>query len=300
MRNLREYFDNDFKHTNSLDSEINFEINNTENGIITYSKTILIVKKVRDDLINSCRLLTYYMDQDCDIFNVLTALLNNLDEQISNCEVVSSIGFNPEDINFGIHKNIYSQRIYFYSKAILTEQEKAKINLICNEKNIYLTIRGTEYMNSKLNMEKPLSFISHDSRDKELIAKPIADGLNSRLCTVWYDEYSLKPGMSLRESIEDGIKSTKKCILILTENFLNNTGWTKKEFNSVFTREMIFNERIIIPIWYNIKKEDVYEYSPSLADTVALIWPDKNSMNENEYKTNIEKLISKLHIAITE
>ena len=104
--------------------------------------------------------------------------------------------------------------------------------------------------------------------------------------------------MSLRESIEDGLKNTKKCVLILTENFLKNSGWTKTEFNSVFTREMIFNEKVIIPIWFNIKKEDVYEYSPSLADTFALVWPDRTTMDEDEYKVNIEKLISKLHLAI--
>ena len=299
MRTLREYFDNDFKHS-SLDSEISVTINNTQNNIITSSKTIPITKRVRDDLLDSCRLLTYYMDEDENIFDVLVAILNNLEEQISNCEILYSIHNDLKDLNFGKHKNIYSNRIYFYSEPILSQEEKNTIDSICNEKNIYLTIRGKEYMDSRLKVEKPLSFISHDSRDKELIARTIADGLNSRLCTVWYDEYTLKPGMSLRESIEDGLKNTKKCILILTKNFLENTGWTKTEFNSVFTREMIFNEKVIIPIWFDIKKEDVYEYSPSLADTFALIWPNKNAMTENEYKTSIEKLISKLHIAITE
>lgn len=299
MRTLREYFDNDFRHC-TLDSEIAVEINNTQNGIIISTKRIPIIKRVRDDLDDSCRLLTYYMDRDEDIYDVLIVLLDNLDEQISNCEVVSSISNDPKDLNFGKHKNIYSNRIYFYGEPILSQEQKDSIDLICNKKNIYLTIRGTEYMDSRLKREKPLSFISHDSRDKELIARPIADGLNSRLCAVWYDEYTLKPGMSLRESIEDGLKNTKKCILVLTKNFLMNTGWTKKEFNSVFTREMIFNEKVIIPIWFDITKEEVYEYSPSLADTFALIWPDKNAMEENEYKTNIEKLISKLHIAITE
>ncbi|MFC5682742.1 toll/interleukin-1 receptor domain-containing protein [Flavobacterium sp. MAHUQ-51] len=299
MRTLREYFDNDFKHS-SLDSEFSVIINDTQNGIITNSKTITITKRVRDDVLDSCRLLTYYMEDDENMFDVLVAILNNLDEQISNCEIVHSISNDPKDLNFGKHKNIYSNRIYFYSEPILSEEEKNTIDVICNEKKIYLTIRGKEYMDSRLKVEKPLSFISHDSRDKELIARPIADGLNSRLCTVWYDEYTLKPGMSLRESIEDGLKNTKKCILILTKNFLENTGWTKKEFNSVFTREMIFNEKVIIPIWFGIKTEEVYEYSPSLADTLALIWPDKNVMTENEYKTSVEKLISKLHIAITE
>lgn len=299
MRTLREYFNNDFKHS-SLDSEISVTINKTKNNIIISSKTIPITKRVRDDVLDSCRLLTYYMDEDENIFDVLVGILNNLEEQVSNCEILSSIHNDPEDVNFGRHKNIYSNRIYFYSEPILSQEQKDIIDSICNEKNIYLTIRGNEYMNSRLKIEKPLSFISHDSRDKDLIARPIADGLNSRLCTVWYDEYTLKPGMSLRESIEDGLKNTKKCILILTKNFLENTGWTKTEFNSVFTREMIFNEKVIIPIWFDIKKEDVYEYSPSLANTFALIWPDKNAMSESEYKTNIEKLISKLHIAITE
>jgi hypothetical protein len=40
------------------------------------------------------------------------------------------------------------------------------------------------------------------------------------MITVWYDEFSLKVGDSLRESIEKGIKECKKCILILTQNYL--------------------------------------------------------------------------------
>jgi len=61
---------------------------------------------------------------------------------------------------------------------------------------------------------------------------------------------------------------------------------------------MIFNERIVLPIWYDVSKEEVYEYSPSLADTVALIWPKKDDLSEEEYKKNVELLISKVHTAI--
>jgi hypothetical protein len=86
---------------------------------------------------------------------------------------------------------------------------------------------------------------------------------------------------------------------VITPNFLTNPGWTKKEFNSIFTREMIFNERIVLPIWFNVTKEEVYEYSPSLADTVALNWPDPSTMPEDNYKQEVEKLLSKLHTAIT-
>lgn len=146
---------------------------------------------------------------------------------------------------------------------------------------------------------KPFAFISHDSRDKELIARPLANGLNSRLCFVWYDEFSLKVGESLRESIEKGIKEAKKCVLILTPSFLNNPGWGKKEFNSIFTREMIMNERVVLPIWYKVSKEEVYNYSPSLVDTFALTWPNPEGKSEDEYKKEVEIIISKLHTAIT-
>jgi len=150
-----------------------------------------------------------------------------------------------------------------------------------------------------MESEIPVAFISHDSRDKELIAKRLSNGLNSRLCFVWYDEYSLKIGDSLRESIEEGIKNAKKCILVLTKNYLSNPGWGKKEFNSIFTREMIFNERVVLPIWYGVTKEEVYDYSPSLADTFALTWPSPENKTEEEYKTEVEQLISKIHTVVT-
>ena len=109
----------------------------------------------------------------------------------------------------------------------------------------------------------------------------------------------MKVGDSLRESIEKGIKEAKKCVLILTPEFLKNPGWTKKEFNSIFTREMIFEERIVLPIWHNVKKEEVYDYSPSLADTVALQWPNPAEKTKEEYDQEVQQIISKLHTAIT-
>ena len=90
------------------------------------------------------------------------------------------------------------------------------------------------------------------------------------MCPVWYDEYSLKVGDSLRASIEKGIKEAKKCILILSPNFLSNKGWGKAEFDSAFTRELLDEENVILPVWHNVGKRDVYEHSPRLADKVGL------------------------------
>lgn len=120
--------------------------------------------------------------------------------------------------------------------------------------------------------EKPRAFISHDFRDKESVGRPLAIELSRLMCPVWYDEFSLRVGDSLRESIENGIKECGRCVIILSPNYLNNSGWTKSEFNSVFTRELIEEKKLILPVWSEVSPRDVFEYCPSLVDRVAAIW----------------------------
>lgn len=300
MPSLIEYFNNDFKDM-SIDSDLTltFQRLNEAKEVIS-TENIIIKRRVKHEHNTSCRLFTFYIPQWSNTLSAIGSILDKLDDHKKDAEGVETIGSYQNDIQTGIHKSVFSNRIFFYIETPLTSEEIIRLDNYCKERNIFVTIRSIEYINTRMKNEKPLAFISHDSRDKELVARPLANALSSRLCSVWYDEYSLKVGQSLRESIEDGIKHAKKCVLILTKDFLENPGWTKKEFNSIFTREMIFNERIVIPIWHNITKEEVYEYSPSLADTVALIWPDPKKMTEDEYKKEVEKLVSKIHTAVTE
>jgi hypothetical protein len=127
-------------------------------------------------------------------------------------------------------------------------------------------------MNERNKWEKPRAFISHDSRDKTSIAEQIAVQLQRLMCPVWYDQFSLRVGDSLRESIETGLKECHKCILVLTPNFLNNKGWSKREYDSIFTREIVEQKKVILPVWHEISAQDVYQYSPILADRVAVQW----------------------------
>jgi len=124
---------------------------------------------------------------------------------------------------------------------------------------------------NRTKIGKPFAFISYDSNDKE-IASHIAIGLTEMNCPVWYDEYSLKVGDSLIESIQRGIKECNKCILILSKDFLQNEGWAKVEFNSIFTREIVEKDNLILPVWVGVRKKEIYDYFPSLADKVATKW----------------------------
>ena len=83
---------------------------------------------------------------------------------------------------------------------------------------------------------------------------------------------SLKVGDNLRRNVEKGLKECKRCVLIITKNFLTNDGWTKREFDSIFTRELIERNSVILPVWHEVSPQDVYQYSPSLADRLAVKW----------------------------
>jgi hypothetical protein len=163
----------------------------------------------------------------------------------------------------------FSGRVLVYTPSIIDVSRWDTIKTQMKEKGLNLLVRDGAYAKGRSENDKPLAFISHDSRDKEAFVRELAEELSRNLCPVWYDEYRLKLGDSLRERIEAGLKACPRCIIVLSKNFLSNPGWTKTEFNAVFTREIIKRENVIIPIWLDVTLEDVYDYSPALADRVA-------------------------------
>jgi len=168
----------------------------------------------------------------------------------------------------------FSGRIYLYLDADITPEQQTKIKSSIKNNNLDPQFRGATYAKKREHFQKPLAFISHDSRDKPTIARPIALGLQSNLVPVWYDEFSLPVGAKLRESIEKGIKESKKCILVVTKNFIGNDGWTKAEFDSVFTKEIFEKGNILLPVWHEVTAREVYEYSPWLANIKAVNWSE--------------------------
>lgn len=59
-------------------------------------------------------------------------------------------------------------------------------------------------------------FISHASEDKENFVRPLADTLEARRLRPWYDEFTLRPGDSLRRSIDRGLLTSQAGIVVLS------------------------------------------------------------------------------------
>ena len=112
-------------------------------------------------------------------------------------------------------------------------------------------------------------FISHASEDKEQIALPLAKILTRLGLQVWIDEFELKVGDSLRRSIDRGLTETRFGVVILSPNFLAKQ-WPQFELDALVAREQGQEAKIIIPVWHNITAKEVLNFSPALADRVAI------------------------------
>ncbi|MGO9174032.1 MAG: toll/interleukin-1 receptor domain-containing protein [Rhodomicrobium sp.] len=165
---------------------------------------------------------------------------------------------------------IFTRRINLYVDADLTPLSRQELKDLATQNGFFLAVKDREYARRRTGMEKPLAFISHDYRDKEDFVRGLAVELSKLMCLVWYDEFSLKVGDSLRENIERGLREARKCILVLSPNFLANKGWGKAEFDSIYTREIVEGKNVILPVWHNITKQELYEYSPRLVDKYGI------------------------------
>jgi hypothetical protein len=111
-------------------------------------------------------------------------------------------------------------------------------------------------------------FISHASGDKDTVARPLRDALARLGVTVWLDEAEMRIGHSLRRKIDDGIRSSRFGVVVLSEAFFRK-GWTNHELDGLVTRTVV-GEQSLLPIWNDLTAEQVRAFSPSLADKVAM------------------------------
>ena len=130
-------------------------------------------------------------------------------------------------------------------------------------------------------------FISHASEDKDEVVRPLALALKSEGLKVWYDEFEMKIGDSLRRKIDKGLANSRFGIVVLSKDFIRK-GWTNYELDGIITKS-VSDEQVMLPIWHNLTKKEVIDYSPSLADKLAR---NTSSFTVEEIATEIAVVIS--------
>ncbi len=114
----------------------------------------------------------------------------------------------------------------------------------------------------------PQLFVSHASEDKAAFVRPLAHALKAQGLKVWYDEFSLKVGDSLRRSIDRGLAECTAGVVVLSRSFFAKE-WPQRELDALYSAEISGRSRLL-PVWYDIDHATVASVSPLLADRLAI------------------------------
>ena len=170
--------------------------------------------------------------------------------------VVPSSGHWYLTIDLGGYAGTVRHRVSILPGMLSQAKENTPLK---EEENLYVD-------NTSSNKEYDV-FISHASEDKDDVVRPLAISLKGKGINVWYDEFELKIGDSLRRKIDEGLSKSKFGIVVISKSFIKK-GWTNYELDGLMTKA-ISGQQILLPIWHNITKQEVIDYSPSLADKIA-------------------------------
>jgi hypothetical protein len=111
-------------------------------------------------------------------------------------------------------------------------------------------------------------FISHASEDKDSVVRALAHELRARGLNVWYDEFELGIGDSLRAGIDRGLAHSRRGIVVLSPAFFAKH-WTAEELNGLTAIEASTGEYRILPVWHEVDAAAVAAAAPMIAGRLA-------------------------------
>jgi hypothetical protein len=150
-------------------------------------------------------------------------------------------------------------------------------------------------------MKKWDLFISHAKEDKKDLVEPLATNLERLGVSVWYDKLSLSAGDRLSAAIDKGLKNSVFGLLVISPAFLAKK-WPKYEGEVLLEREKAA-DTMILALWHNVEYEQVYIWSPELADRLPIRTYGLNSVDialeiikviRPDILTNVHKRVAEL------
>jgi len=222
-----------------------------------------------------------------NVVKVLAFLVDSRLPDVDGDAISKSTGLTPENINDAIDYLESLGAVDLYRGMGTTPYKFSSVSVTAQGKYLYhqeskiaqpketTGYREPEPVSGKSNLRDSTSpafdydiFICYASENRNEIARPLAEALRAKGLRVWYDEFELRLGDSLRRKIDHGLATSRYGVVILSKAFFGKE-WTQKELDGLVARED-GKHKVILPIWHGVDKEYVAGYSPTLADKVAV------------------------------
>jgi hypothetical protein len=95
---------------------------------------------------------------------------------------------------------------------------------------------------------KPDLFLSHSSRDKDLV-RQLAEDLSFLQVDTWLDEWELQPGDSLHDVISGAMEKSGYVAVILGYNYADSR-WAREELKQALARERRQGQGVVLPFLF--------------------------------------------------
>ena len=178
-----------------------------------------------------------------------------------------------QDARLGRAKGLLAKEEDAERKKVIDAEKQREREQLTHQRRITNELRNQYTLQQRPTIQPIRSvkydvFVSYASEDKEDFVKPLVVALQATGYKVWYDEFTLKVGDSLRRSIDAGLANSRYGIVVFSRAFFEKN-WTQYELDGLVDREMD-GHKVILPIWHLVTKDQVQAYSPSLADKKAI------------------------------
>ena len=229
----------------------------------------------------------YQLQSDCILLFTEFKGKNFLDNEVAKLE--QEISWKNADVKKENERIRQTTKLLFQNKYDRVKREYNQLEELIKQSDIRYGIVKKEsssgtanekiddkgFSNPKPTMLKQVAdkkynydfFISHASEDKESFVRLLATELQEKGYNVWYDEFTLTLGDSLRRKIDHGLANSCFGIVVLSKDFFRKE-WPQKELDGLVARERD-GKKVILPIWHGVTKEDVINFSPILAGRLA-------------------------------
>lgn len=117
----------------------------------------------------------------------------------------------------------------------------------------------------KIAQKEPLKeprsvFISYSSPDQGFVDRLVED-LRKAGVSMWYDKWMIRVGDNIVSKIEEGIRSSRYLLVVLSEDSVNKV-WVRKEIEAGLMREFETESIFVIPVVIDDKA--VHDMPPAI------------------------------------
>lgn len=163
------------------------------------------------------------------------------------------------DPETGAHADVFVDRQPGNCLALRTKGSPAFARLL--EKRLGVGAGEVESIDVAAGVVAPKVYLAHATEDKPMV-RPIAEYLMAHGVEVWFDEWDIEAGESLRQEMEGGLGWMTHFVVILTPTSITKP-WVAREIDVGFTR-LVGGKSRMVPLRVGVEIGELSQFLQTL------------------------------------